>query len=172
MNYVNNRLLCLENEKINMKTKISVNKWLYIVALNGKQLQQCEFNPSKSLTSADRGRATRQMKQFWVKFGTEDGPKTKKKIMQWPFLLWKYFYYFFGSGLESVGHSFGLCHPFCIFERCLDSNPESCYQLSQPSLLLWRYDQNLFSGWAISLKRLCQEKNICIEGLSCEQNLK
>ncbi len=33
----------------------------------------------------------------------------------------------------------GLCRPFCIFERCLDSNPESCcsnqarYQLSHPS---------------------------------------
>jgi hypothetical protein len=29
-----------------------------------------------------------------------------------------------------------LCRPFCIFERCLDSNPESCrsnYQLSHPS---------------------------------------
>ncbi len=32
-----------------------------------------------------------------------------------------------------------LCGPFCIFERCLDSNPESCrskqarYQLSHPS---------------------------------------
>ncbi len=31
-----------------------------------------------------------------------------------------------------------LCRPFCMFERCLDSNPESCrskhacYQLSQP----------------------------------------
>ncbi len=32
-----------------------------------------------------------------------------------------------------------LCRPFCIFERCLDSNPESCrskqvrYQLSHPT---------------------------------------
>jgi hypothetical protein len=32
----------------------------------------------------------------------------------------------------------GMCHPFCIFERCLDSNPESCrskqarYQFSHP----------------------------------------
>jgi hypothetical protein len=32
-----------------------------------------------------------------------------------------------------------VCWPFCTFERCLDSNPESCrcklarYQLSHPS---------------------------------------
>jgi hypothetical protein len=37
-----------------------------------------------------------------------------------------------------VGHSFAMS-PFYIFERCLDSNPESChskqarYQLSHPS---------------------------------------
>jgi hypothetical protein len=43
---------------------------------------------------------------------------------------------FFG-GLECVGWPlFCLCCLFCIFERCLDSNPESCrskqvhYQLS------------------------------------------
>ncbi len=32
--------------------------------------------------------------------------------MQWPFLLWKYIYYFFGSGLESVGHSFACVAHF------------------------------------------------------------
>jgi hypothetical protein len=32
--------------------------------------------------------------------------------------------YFF-SGLECVGYFFCLCRPFCTFERCLDSNPES-----------------------------------------------
>jgi hypothetical protein len=48
------------------------------------------------------------------------------------------FLHFFG-GLECVGHSSYLCRPFCIFERCLDSNPESFrskqarYQLSHPS---------------------------------------
>ncbi len=47
--------------------------------------------------------------------------------------------YFFG-GLECVGLSFAYVAHFCIFERCLDSNPESCrskqarYQLSHPSL--------------------------------------
>jgi hypothetical protein len=35
-----------------------------------------------------------------------------------------------------------LCRPFCIFERCLDSNPESCrskqarYELSNPAFFL------------------------------------
>ncbi len=32
----------------------------------------------------------------------------------------------FSGGLECVGHSFCLCRSFCIFERCLDSNPKSC----------------------------------------------
>jgi hypothetical protein len=49
-----------------------------------------------------------------------------------------FFVYFFG-GLECAGHCFCLCRPFCIFERCLDSNPECCrskqarYQLTHPS---------------------------------------
>jgi hypothetical protein len=34
--------------------------------------------------------------------------------------------------LECVGHSFAYVAYFCIFERCLDSNPES-YQPSHPS---------------------------------------
>ncbi len=35
-------------------------------------------------------------------------------------------YIFFG-GLECVGHSFAyVARPFCIFERCLYSNPENC----------------------------------------------
>ncbi len=48
MRYVNDRLLCLENEKINMKTNTIKLTQIsgYIVAWNGKQLQQCEFNPS------------------------------------------------------------------------------------------------------------------------------
>ncbi len=35
-----------------------------------------------------------------------------------------------------------MCRPFCMFERCLDSNPESCltkqarYQLSHPSPMI------------------------------------
>jgi hypothetical protein len=45
---------------------------------------------------------------------------------------------FFG-GLECVVHSFACVAHFCIFERCLDSNPENCsskqarYKLSHPS---------------------------------------
>ncbi len=36
-----------------------------------------------------------------------------------------YFLYIFG-GLVCVGHSFAYVAHFCIFERCLDSNPERC----------------------------------------------
>jgi hypothetical protein len=38
-----------------------------------------------------------------------------------------------GGGLEFVGHAL-LCCPFCIFERCLDSNPESCLSHTSPYL--------------------------------------
>ncbi len=52
-----------------------------------------------------------------------------------------------------------LCRPFCIFERCLDSNPERCrskkarYQLSHPSPFEFFVDHNMdfsFSGWQCS----------------------
>jgi hypothetical protein len=36
-----------------------------------------------------------------------------------------FFGYYFG-GLECVGHSFAYVAHFGIFERCLDSNSESC----------------------------------------------
>ncbi len=48
---------------------------------------------------------------------------------------------FFG-GLECVGHSCAYVAHFCIFEKCLDSNSESCgskqvrYQLSLPFIVL------------------------------------
>ncbi len=43
------------------------------------------------------------------------------------------------GGLECVGHSFAYVAHYCIFERCLNSNPECCrskqarYLLSQAS---------------------------------------
>ncbi len=49
------------------------------------------------------------------------------------------FFGIFFCELESFGHSFAYVAHFCIFERCLDSNPEGCrskqarYQLIQPS---------------------------------------
>ncbi len=36
-----------------------------------------------------------------------------------------HFFCIFVGGLESVEYFFSLCHPFFIFERCLDSNPYS-----------------------------------------------
>jgi|688.fasta_scaffold308345_1 hypothetical protein len=50
-------------------------------------------------------------------------------------------FYFFG-GIDCVGHSFACVAHFVSFERCLDSNPDSCrskqasYQLSHPSPFL------------------------------------
>ncbi len=47
--------------------------------------------------------------------------------------------YIFWGGLECVAHSFANVAHFANFQRCLDSNPESCcskearYQLSHPS---------------------------------------
>ncbi len=53
-----------------------------------------------------------------------------------------FFVYFFGDGLECVGHSLAyVAH----FERCLESNPESCrskqarYQFRHPSPFLEKY---------------------------------
>jgi hypothetical protein len=60
------------------------------------------------------------------------------------------FFKFFG-GLESVDFSFCLCCPFCIFEICLDSNPENCRskqarcQLSHPSTYLATHLPSLFN---------------------------
>ncbi len=62
---------------------------------------------------------------------------SKRKILLSLFCV-SFFVYFFG-GLPLCWPLLCLCHPFCIFERCLDSNPESCrskqarYQLSHPS---------------------------------------
>jgi hypothetical protein len=75
---------------------------------------------------------------------------TKERLVLEPFFLKlgsKYFglwinifpVYFFGRA-RMCWPLLCLCRPFCIFERCLDSNPESCrskqacfYQPSYPS---------------------------------------
>ncbi len=44
-------------------------------------------------------------------------------IMELTYILLFFFVYFFG-GLECVGYPFAYVAHFCIFEICLDSNPE------------------------------------------------
>ncbi len=62
-----------------------------------------------------------------------------KAKLTYAWYLYSFSRIFFGR-LECVGHA---CRPFCIFERCLDSNPESChrkqarYQISHPYIKLY-----------------------------------
>jgi hypothetical protein len=49
----------------------------------------------------------------------------KEKILLSLFCF-SFFVYVFG-GLECVGHSFAYVPFLCFFQRCLDSNPESCH---------------------------------------------
>jgi hypothetical protein len=58
----------------------------------------------------------------------------------WRIFLKTFFVYIFWLASECWPFLYFFCHPFCIFESCLDSNPESCrgtqehYQLSYQSL--------------------------------------
>jgi hypothetical protein len=70
---------------------------------------------------------------------------------------------FFG-GLECVVHSFAYVTHFCIFERCLDSNPESCSSkhrhatnlvLNHPSPYFNFYFYFLWAGVCCPLHCLC-----------------
>jgi hypothetical protein len=71
--------------------------------------------------------------------------------------------YVFGR-LDCVGHSFAYVAHFCIFERCLDSNPESCrsmqesYQLGHP--LTFQYKK--FSTFFVLLIR---HRAICLSSI-------
>ncbi len=59
--------------------------------------------------------------------------------------LGKPYGFYTSHGLECIGYSFADVAHFCIFERCLDSNPECCrskqmsYQLSHPSPYQYYY---------------------------------
>ncbi len=84
-----------------------------------------------------------------------------------------YFFLFldnFFGGLQCIGHSL-LMSPFCIFERCLDSNPESCRSYD----ILYAYSAEMQSSFVTNLLILklfhgkyfhlgyhcCSSSNIC-----------
>ncbi len=70
---------------------------------------------------------------------------------------------FFGGGGQSVLATSLLMSPFCIFERCLDSNPESCHR----STLLRRFQKTHNSCMKKCPKKVSSKNMFLCEKIFC-----